>query len=640
MIYCPPDYKKDFEDVNKKILELEGVLDVKTSEIHLFRFFKHNLRLFCKLFLNIELDPYQEILLKSALNRNFSLLVMTRGGGKSFLMGVFVILHSLFEENSQIIISGPTFRTSKFIFEYAQKIIEDPKNVLLRQCMKKDKLGKNGISGGGGSVLKMDFANGNTVKAVPFSDKIRGFRANVLICDEYLLMSEEMVTSVLKPFLVARSDIKEYQKIKRKEDQLVKKGLISNKERTPLTNKAKMVALSSASFTFNYLYQTYCSYRDIIYGIKKESDDDEANEDDKMLQESSKYFVAQVSYNAIPEHILNRNVIKEAKETYSKSLFDQEYGAKFTDGSDGFFSARKMQEVTIKNGDEPHTRLIGAYDKSYILGIDPSFSDSPVNDHFAMSLLEVTGGDYSRATLVHSYAGIETNMPQHIKYLHYIYTHFDIDFIIIDNAGKQFIESANASDIFIKDGINLKFIRDFDPTLADREYISELRKFNRQYDKSNHTICYSQYFGKNHFITKANQELQNSIHHKNLWFASKTKADNTFFDRESQKPIPKDLLSSNNKLLGESIIEFIELQDDLIDMTKKECSLIEVKINATGNQTFELPSNVKSSKSKNRARRDNYTTLMLANWARKFLFDSKQTDNQVKKRTFQPFFVG
>ena len=149
MIYCPPNYKKEFEDINKKLREIEGTLDIRTAESTLFTFFKHNLRFFCQLMLNIELDPYQEMLLKGALNRNFSLFVMTRGGGKSFLMGVFVILHSLLESNSQIIISGPTFRTSKFIFEYAQKIIEDPKNVLLRQCMK-DVKGNNGISGGGG----------------------------------------------------------------------------------------------------------------------------------------------------------------------------------------------------------------------------------------------------------------------------------------------------------------------------------------------------------------------------------------------------------------------------------------------------------------------------------------------------------
>jgi hypothetical protein len=635
MIYCPPNYKGEFEDINKKLREIEGTLDIRTAESTLFTFFKHNLRFFCQLMLNIELDPYQEMLLKGALNRNFSLFVMTRGGGKSFLMGVFVILHSLLESNSQIIISGPTFRTSKFIFEYAQKIIEDPKNVLLRQCMK-DVKGNNGISGGGGSVLKMDFINGASVRAVPFSDKIRGFRANVLICDEFLLMSEEMVTSVLKPFLVARSDIKEYQRIKRKEDILVQKGLISHSERTPLTNKTKMISLSSASFTFNYLYETYLSYRDLIYGIIKEGDQDE---EERLMQDASKYFLAQISYKAIPEHILNRSIINEAKETYPKSLFDQEYGAKFTDGSDGFFSARKMQEVTIPNGDEPHTRIIGAYGKEYILAIDPSFSDSPLNDHFAMTLLEFDEGDYSKGTVVHSYAGLETTMPQHIKYLHYLYTHFNISFIIIDNAGKQFLESANASDIFIKDGINLKFIREFDPTLTDREYISELSLLNRQYDKSTHTICYAQYFGKNHFINKANQCLQEAIHNKNVWFASKTRANNSFYDKESSRSIPKDLISSNSKLLGESILEFIELQDDMIDLTKKECSLIEVKINPQGTRTFDLPSNVKSSKSKNRARRDNYTTLMLACWARKFLYDSKQGGNQKKSATFAPFFI-
>ena len=71
----------------------------------------------------------------------------------------------------------------------------------------------------------------------------------------------------------------------------------------------------------------------------------------------------------------------------------------------------------------------------------------------------------------------------------------------------------------------------------------------------------------------------------------------------------------------ENLGEFIESQDNLIYQVKKQCALVEVKTTARGTQTFDLPQHLKRNTSANRARKDNYTGLLLANWGIKCYFD-------------------
>ena len=85
--------------------------------------------------------------------------------------------------------------------------------------------------------------------------------------------------------------------------------------------------------------------------------------------------------------------------------------------------------------------------------------------------------------------------------------------------------------------------------------------------------------------------------------------------------------------------ELIESQDDLIYQTKRQCALVEVKTTPKGTQTFDLPQHLKRSTSANRARKDNYTTLMLANWAVKAYNDMKDLKVEEVNSTFIPRMV-
>ncbi len=70
--------------------------------------------------------------------------------------------------------------------------------------------------------------NGGSITAIPLSgEKIRGFRANVLVLDEYLLLPEETIKTILMPFLVAPQDMKKRIEIREAEDKLIEEDWLT-----------------------------------------------------------------------------------------------------------------------------------------------------------------------------------------------------------------------------------------------------------------------------------------------------------------------------------------------------------------------------------------------------------------------------
>ncbi len=397
MWYCPDKYKKETPNINQDLMKLEGFLHDKEAKISLAKFLRYNLAFTTELISGIKLAPFQEVTLKGFFNRNFSMCVWGRGCGKSFIAAVYCFLQCIFVPKTKILIAGPTFRTARFIFENLEKFVDSKGAELLKQCF--------GAKSKRNDQFKWDI-NGGTITAIPLSgEKIRGFRANVLVLDEYLLLPEETIKTVLMPFLVAPQDMADRIKIREMEDKLIKKGAMKENERMEFKNNSKMIALSSASYTFENLYKTYQEWTGKIYS-KEELDAD--------------YFISQMGYQALPNEMIDTTIIEEAQNGgQSHSSFQREYCAQFTDGSDSYFSAKKMHECTIPDGETPTTKIRGKAGGKYILGIDPSFSNSPTSDYFAMSILELDDETQS-GTLVHSYAVAGGDLKDHIRYLHYL----------------------------------------------------------------------------------------------------------------------------------------------------------------------------------------------------------------------------
>jgi hypothetical protein len=613
MIYCPEKYIKEVKDINAELSQLKGYLNDKEAKISLAKFLRANLGFSAELISGVKLAPYQEIHLKAMMNRNFNMCVFGRGCGKSFMGAVFCFLQCVFEPNTKILIAGPTFRTARFIFNNLEKIVQSPGAELLAQCF-------------GAKAKRNDQfewqINGGSIVAIPLNgEKIRGFRANILVLDEFLLLPEEIIKNVLMPFLVAPQNIKERMQIREFEDKLIAEGIMKEEERMVFENTSKMIALSSASYTFENLYKTYTEWSEKIYSKEKGE---------------ATYFVSQMSYEALPEEMIDKTIIEEAQAGGSShSGFLREYCAQFTDGSDSYFNAKKMEDCTLKAGERPHTLMKGDKDKKYILGIDPNMSDSPNADYFAMAVMELDE-DKKQGVLVHTYAGLG-NLKNHVNYFYYILTNFNIVFIILDNAGSDtFLAASNESELFKRDKINIKTI-DMNTELEGQDYDIMMRNAKNQYNIEDKRIAFNQVFTAN-FIRKSNEYLQACIDYKKVWFASRTASDENFFNETISLNIPVDLMKAEDKKDWTSL-DFIENQDDFIYQTKKQCVLIEHSATSRGTQSFDLPQHLKRSVSANKARKDNYSAFMLANWAIKCYNDMMSTQQINQSETFSPILI-
>lgn len=613
MIYSPDKYKKDYPDINKELMELKGILNDKDAKISLAKFLRANLGFTTELISGIKLAPYQEIHLKGLLNRNFSMCVFGRGCGKSFIASIFCFLQCVFEPNTKILIAGPTFRTARFIFNNLEKIVNSKGAELLQQAF--------GVKSKRNDQYEWSI-NGGSIVAIPLSgEKIRGFRANVLVLDEFLLLSEDIVKTVLMPFLVAPQNMKERMEIREMEDALIRDGAMKEEDRMVFENNSKMIALSSASYTFENLYKTYNEWVEKIH----------SNEDTE-----ASYFVSQLSYEALPLEMIDKTIIEEAQNGGSShSSFLREYCARFIDGSDSYFSAKKMEECTIPNGQTPHTLMKGTPGKKYILGIDPNMSDSPNADYFAMAVMEIDD-ETKTGTLVHTYAGLG-NLKNHVNYLYYIMTNFNIVFMILDNAGADvFLSACNQSELFKSNNLMLNTF-EFNSDLEGADYDQEVRKVRNSYNLESKKIAFNQVFTSN-FIRKANEHLQASIDYKKIWFASKTCANDSFFESQFNQNIPIDLMKTEEKK-DWSTLDFIENQDDFIYQTKKQCTLVEHSSTARGTQSFDLPQHLKRSSSANKARKDNYSALLLVNWGLKCYNDIINAPKEEISQTFTPIMI-
>jgi hypothetical protein len=612
MIYCPKKYQKPVIDINEKLLQLEGELSDEDAKSTLAQFLRGNLGLATELISGIKLAAYQEMTLRAFFNRDFNLCVWCRGGSKSFIAAVFCFLQSIFEPNSKILIAGPTFRTARNIFSELEKITKNPGAELLAQAFSTEPSHKN-------DLLKWEISNGSSIMAIPLNgDKIRGFRANVLILDEFLLLSEDIVKNVLMPFLIAPRNIGERLKIREQEDLLIKAGLMTAEERTIFTSTAKMIALSSASYTFENLYKTYSEWL--------------ANIADESKTEGASYFVSQIGFEALPKDMIEQTVLEEASSGgLNNPSFLREYGALFTDGSEGYFSAKKMQECTIPDGEDPHLKLVGLKDKKYILAIDPSFSSSPSSDYFAMSVMELDE-DSKDSTLVHNYAVAGGDLKDHINYLYYLMKSFNVVLVVIDSADGNFLQSANESEKFADNKIEFKFIDDWMGDASDNDWIENLKNAKRQYNLESKRIVIRQFFSSE-AIRRMNEHLQSSIDYKRIWFGSRIRPIGTTFDKVVCSRVNLEHTGYNN------IGDLIDNQDEMISEVKRQCALIEVKTTAKGNQSFDLPNHLKRSSSATRARKDNYTTLMLGAWGTKCYFEIMETSIQQTFETFTPVFI-
>jgi len=614
------------QELNNFLKEIDGGIKEEKAKYLLYKFLRNNIAFTSELFLGVKLFPFQAMAIKGMMVSDYSMFVFSRGMSKTFSTAIYVLLECLLNPNSNIGVIAGSFRQSKQIFQKMEDIVSKPEASLIKECGFKIQKGTDQwtLTLGKARAIALPLANG---------ERLRGFRFNRIVLDEFLTIPEKIFNEVIIPFLGVVENPIEREELYNLESKLIDKGEMTEDDRHIWPNN-KLIILSSPSFKFEYMYKLYKKYEDLIHGLSvKEGEEEDSFKDDAYR------LIMQLSYDCAPPRLYDQNLLKQAKATMSEMQFKREFGAQFIDESDGYFRLSKMAACTIPDGELPSVEVVGNPSDEYLLSFDPNWAGNTSADHFAMHVFKLDR-DTQKICLVHSYAIAGVSLKHHMEYFLYLIEHFNIVGICGDyNGGVQFINSCNESALFKSKSVKIGVIEvDLE---KPENWNSDIISFKNQYNVREKNYCILRKPTSN-WIRNANEMLQAAIDHRRILFASR--AIDSHFDEQRKKNIPIDKLKWDVKApkasKGAMMIDLIDHQKYVVELTKSECANIEVIANPQGSQSFNLPQNLRRQKGPNRARKDSYSALVLGNWYAKVFFDAENALVEEKPdHTFIPFAI-
>jgi len=144
--------------------------------------------LFAKLLANWHPFPYQQKLLTDQSKRILS--CWGRHCGKTTTVAVKTIHYAYTNPHATVLVASPSLRQSKNMLTRIQKLTEN--SFILRQGVAKQ------------TTTEIQLHNGSIIVALPCSENLlRGYTADLIICDEAAFMPEETITQVMFPMLSA-----------------------------------------------------------------------------------------------------------------------------------------------------------------------------------------------------------------------------------------------------------------------------------------------------------------------------------------------------------------------------------------------------------------------------------------------------
>lgn len=606
-----PESKKEY--TNEDLLKVEGFLEEKDAKLWLEKFFRENLALLSKILTGVELLEFQSMMVKAMFNVDYFLAICSRGSGKSFICAIFLILYASLNQGIKIGIIANSFRQSRLLMQKIIDLRHDPKAKFLAQMItEKDISLKNDewvIRIGRSQLICLPTGDGS---------KLRGYRFKVMVIDELLLLSSKLINEVIRPFLSTNTDVTERKKVREAEDILIAQGKLREEDKIQWGNN-KLIGLSSASYSFEYLKTMYDEYEKAIFSERKDN---------------AKYSIFHISYDCLPAELYDQALIASAKAQMSEAQFAREFYSKFSDDSSGYFKMSKMMACTYQDGEGQHVEAMGEKGGIYIIAGDISWSESDGSDDFVFHVIKYFK-ESGIGVVVHSYALPGTAMKEHIKYFHFLYKSFKPELIVFDfMGGVQFLSAANESELFKSDNIEIKTI---DVEVEDAtKYTEDIRSIRNLHNVSENRICIQRKPSGN-FIRQANEILQSAFDHKKLMFASMAVDED--FVKQIALPVPVNDLKflRDTMTIKQNVVDFVENLKDNITMIRTQCALIEVSSTPQGNQTFDLPLNLKRQRGATKARRDSYSALVLGNWGLQIYRDMMSTPKEETENTFTPF---
>lgn len=381
-------------------------------------YYRQNPEKFAEQYLHLRLKIFQKILIVMMFWSTTFVLIACRGLGKTYLSAVYCCIRCILYPGTKICIaSGTRGQAGATLEKIMLELMPGSPELRAEIDDKKSKMN--------GTQAQIVFLNTSVIKVVTASDSARGNRCNVLLLDEYRLISKDMVDTVLRKFLTLR-------RMPRYEE-------LTEQERQREYNKEKNLTmyLSSAYFKDSWAY-TKCE------------DTFKA-----MLDDTKRQFVCGFPYQlSISEGLLDPEMVADdmQESNFSEIKFSMEMMALWFGSEDGAFF--EFESIS-KNRKIKYPMLPGKLScllPSNVINIQPKMlgelrlvsadialmpSRKTNNDAtaiFVNQLLPTKSGRYiSNIVYTDCYEGLRTDDQALI--IRKLFDEFDGDYIVLDTQG-------------------------------------------------------------------------------------------------------------------------------------------------------------------------------------------------------------
>lgn len=378
-------------------------------------YYRANPHRFAKEYLGVNLFLYQVLLLWAMNKFSFFMYIAARGQGKSYLIAIYCVIRAILYPNTNIVIASGTKGQARLIItEKIFALKNNSKNV--EREIKEFKTSAN--------ECYVVFWNGSKIQATTSNDNARGLRANILIVDEFRLISKETIDTILKPFLnVNRTP-----------------PYLQNPKYAHLTEENKEIYISSAWYKNHWIWDSFKSYLNSMIAGKD-------------------YFVAVLPWQLSVFHgLLSKKRVEQQRteENFDQMSWDMEYEALFVgENENAYFKLDDIQKCrTITKAFYPPTDREFVENKERrkkltnmpkqageirIVSMDIALmgsSKAVKNDTTVFSLMRLLPeGDEYRRDVVY----METLQGQHAEKqairLKQLYYDFEADYVAMDTNG-------------------------------------------------------------------------------------------------------------------------------------------------------------------------------------------------------------
>lgn len=276
--------------VNRNYRKNEGTKSESfQKQIHIWTaYYRNNPHRFAKEFLGLDLHFFQAVLLWAMVHHNIFMFVGSRGLGKSFLAAIYLVTRCILYPESKIVVAaGQKGQAINVLLKIQDELV--PKSGLLAREISEIKTSQQN------PIIR--FHNGSWIRVVSATQGSRSMRANVLLVDEFRMVDQTIINTVLKPFLTSQR----------------KPGFTQKEEYKDYNEPNKQMYLSSAWYKNHWSFDTMMEYT-------------------KRMVEGAKYFVSHLPYQVgIKERIYDKQrIVDELTEgTLNEVQWMMEYEAKW-----------------------------------------------------------------------------------------------------------------------------------------------------------------------------------------------------------------------------------------------------------------------------------------------------------------------